>query len=381
MEKIIDSLQSNSDYEARVAAAGDGVTYGDSDFSVTATFSTPPGDGGEDAPLGYVSRTIDGLASGTEYDVRVAGAGDQVVYGDSVFTDSITFTTLGSPALGKVSVTLTSLDSDTEYEALVVAKGDKVDYDDSDESSLITFKTLSDFGWIHYTLKNLDPGTEYEAAVCAKGDGITYGDSDFCDTVVFTTLGEAFWEARHYNVITNVVAANEPRHNYDCLFEVIGVDEDNRLRVGQAITILARVFDAFYPDTPLLNEGDNVTSISYTCERRRKGISSDPAIRMTEGLFAHKWTPVAGHTDVVVDNSCLLSEMDTTSDRWTRDSKGFNFIMTPDITAAPLFSEIGEYRVCTRIKLTNGNPVVFYTYFTVVDVAVERTSSSENAGA
>lgn len=366
MEKIIDSLQSNSDYEARVAAAGDGVTYGDSDFSVTATFSTPPGDGGEDAPLGYVSRTIDGLASGTEYDVRVAGAGDQVVYGDSPFTDYLTFTTLGSPALGKVSVTLTSLDSDTEYEALVVAKGDKVDYDDSDESSLITFKTLSDFDWIHYTLKNLDPGTEYEAAVCAKGDGITYGDSDFCDTVVFTTLGEAFWEARHYNVITNVVAANEPRHNYDCLFEVIGVDEDNRLRVGQAITILARVFDAFYPETLLLNEGDNIMAVMYTCEQK------------TKGLFDVIWKPITGHESIIVDNSCVLSELEM-NERWTRDEKGYNFVLTPDITRYTLFPDVGNFRIRVRIKVAHGNPVVFYTYVTCVDDKITDVVSHENA--
>lgn len=357
MEKIIDSLQSNSDYEARVAAAGDGVTYGDSDFSVTATFSTPPGDGGEDAPLGYLSRTIDGLASGTEYDVRVAGAGDQVVYGDSVFTDYLTFTTLGSPALGKVSVTLTSLDSDTEYEALVVAKGDKVDYDDSDESELIEFRTLADYGQVHYTLTNLDPATEYEAAVCARGDGITYENSDFCDTVTFTTLGEAFWDRRHYNVITDIVGAIIPSLNWDCIFEVIGVDEDNRVRVGQAITILARVFDAFYPATLLLNEGDNIKAITYTCERR------------TTGVFSVNWKSIQGHENVPVDFSSLLPGLEM-NERWTRDEKGYNFILTPNITQYPLFPELGYYRIRTRVEPTIGNPVVFYTYVTVVDDAV-----------
>ena len=358
MDKTIDSLLPNTSYEARTAAAGDGSVYGDSEFSVTATFTT------DVSELGEVSQTIDGLSGGTDYELRIAGRGDYTTYGDSEYGETVTFTTLDAPGDGSVvSATITALSPDTDYEAVVVARGDDVEFEDSDASDVIAFKTLPDYGTVHFTLENLDPGTEYEAAVCAKGDGITYDNSDYCDAVTFTTLGARWWEARHYNVITDVCGANEPERNWDCLFEVIGVDEDNQVRAGQAITILARVFDAFYPDTLLLNRGDNITSITYTCERR------------TTGVFTVNWTPVDGHEDVAVDLSCLMSELEL-NERWTRDEKGFNFVLTPDITQYPLFAELGHYRIRVRVVPTAGNPVVFYSYLTVVDDPVKQNRNS-----
>ena len=159
-----------------------------------------------------------------------------------------------------------------------------------------------------------------------------------------------------YSVVAQAVAASETRQNWQCVFEVIGVDSDNIIRVGQAVTILARVFDAFDETEPLLNTGNNVSAIRYTCERK------------TKEIFTTAWEPVTGHSNVAVDASALLETI-VTSAAWTQDETGFNFSLVPDVRTNPLFPEVGEYRIVVTIELTTGNPVVFYVFISVVDSA------------
>lgn len=209
-------------------------------------------------------------------------------------------------------------------------------------------------------LENLTPRTDYEAAVQATGDHNVFADSELSDSITFRTI-RAF--GVQFSVYESVVAASEQGQSWDCVFEVIGVDSDNRIRTGQAITVLARVFDAFAPTVPLFNDGTNVDKITYTCERK------------TKGLYNQEWSPVPGHSNIQVDNSCLLDTLEN-PDNWTRDDVGVNFMMTPDITTRPLFPELGNYRIVVRIDLVDGNPVVFYNYVTVVDDPINNVNAS-----
>ncbi len=132
------------------------------------------------------------------------------------------------------------------------------------------------------------------------------------------------------------------------------MDESNIVRVGQSITVLARVFDAFDNNTPLVNDGSNISAITYSVEKS------------TKDVFTPIWQSVEGHTNVSVDVTALL-EAPQTGDAWTVDNEGYNFVLVPDAREHVLFSDVGSYRIVVKITLSEGNPVVFYTYVNVVD--------------
>ena len=170
--------------------------------------------------------------------------------------------------------------------------------------------------------------------------------SDYAWTVISSGL--------QFKVISSVVGAESAKENWQCLYQVIAVDESNIVRVGQSITVLARVFDAFDNNTPLVNDGSNVESIEYSVEKS------------TKDVFTPIWKPVEGHTSIVVDSTALL-ESTQKGDAWTIDSEGYNFVLVPDTREHVLFSDVGSYRIVVKITLSEGNPVVFYSYVNVVD--------------
>lgn len=157
-----------------------------------------------------------------------------------------------------------------------------------------------------------------------------------------------------FKVISSVVGASGARENWQCVYQVIAVDESNIVRVGQSITVLARVFDAFDNNTPLLNNGTNITSISYSVEQS------------TKDVFTPIWKPVEGHTNVDVATTALLETVEK-GNAWTIDDNGYNFVLVPDTRENVLFANIGSYRIVVKITLAEGNPVVFYSYINVVD--------------
>lgn len=157
-----------------------------------------------------------------------------------------------------------------------------------------------------------------------------------------------------FKVISSVVGAAGAKENWQSVYQVVAVDESNIVRVGQSITVLARVFDAFDNNTPLLNNGTNITSISYSVEQS------------TKDVFTPIWKPVEGHTNVDVATTALLETVEK-GDAWTIDDKGYNFVLVPDTRENVLFSNIGSYRIVVKITLAEGNPVVFYSYINVVD--------------
>lgn len=170
--------------------------------------------------------------------------------------------------------------------------------------------------------------------------------SDYAWTVISSGL--------QFKVISSVVGAESAKENWQCLYQVIAVDESNIVRVGQSITVLARVFDAFDNNSPLVNDGSNIESIEYSVEKS------------TKDVFTPIWKPVEGHTSVVVDSTALL-ESTQKGDAWTIDSEGYNFVLVPDTREHVLFSDVGSYRIVVKITLSEGNPVVFYSYVNVVD--------------
>ena len=133
------------------------------------------------------------------------------------------------------------------------------------------------------------------------------------------------------------------------------VATSDSVKVGQGITILAKIVDAFDESALLLSDGSNVQSVAYSC------------FYVSNGLFDETLEPVADHENVVVNNDCVL-EAPQTSDAWTRDEIGYTFALTPDVRTAPLFEKPGEYRIKIVIRLTEGNPVTFY-----VPISVEES--------
>lgn len=127
----------------------------------------------------------------------------------------------------------------------------------------------------------------------------------------------------------------------------------NGVFIGQAVTVLAQVVDAFDPTDFLLNTGANISAVSYTAYFIRNGAFS-------------QGTPVAvtGHTNVNVSTDCVLTALQT-SEKWTLDNNGFSFALTPDVTTSPLFDTVGDYQIKVTITPTVGNPIVFYVPITV----------------
>lgn len=171
--------------------------------------------------------------------------------------------------------------------------------------------------------------------------------------------GERFWidDAWSFSwVQLRVVAQAAPGARPTLVWEVITAlaTTSDEIMTGQGITILARIFDAFDASAPLLADRGNVVSVTYTC------------YYVSNGLFEETLVPVTGHEEVDAGAECVL-EAAQRSDAWTADAVGYTFVLTPDVRERPLFEKPGEYRIKTTIRLSSGNPVVFYVPVTVVE--------------
>ncbi len=170
--------------------------------------------------------------------------------------------------------------------------------------------------------------------------------------------GENFWTddawssvGVQFRVVANAVPGERVAQLWKAEATVVATSDS--VKVGQGITILAQIVDAFDESALLLSDGSNVQSVTYAC------------YYVSNGLFEETLTPVAGHENVVVSNDCVL-EAPQRSDAWTRDEIGYTFALTPDVRTAPLFEKPGEYQIKVVIRLTVGNPVTFYVPITVV---------------
>lgn len=214
-------------------------------------------------------------------------------------------------------------------------------------------------------------GTSYSTALSVGDsvrlfDGVNFftatvegGSYDFAELyqaiVVSIPLNsdEKEWTANSHYITTwenvsGTIALDDDGHEWQTITSIISVDDmDGKVRPGQAISILSRIYDAFDNTEPLLNSGTNIDSVYYTCEKYGKG------------LYVEEFTPVTGHENVSAGASCVLSQL-TTDDAWDVDETGYNFILTPDIRTNPLFTSPGNYRFTITINLTSGNPIVFY---------------------
>lgn len=164
------------------------------------------------------------------------------------------------------------------------------------------------------------------------GERFVYGDARTC-------------AGTQFSVVAMVTAAERAARNWEAVVATVGVTAS--VMTGQSVTVLARIFDAFDSDAPLINDGTNVVSVTYTCSRA------------TNGLFDELVTPVPGHENVDAGPDCVLASVQT-SDAWTADGVGYNFVLTPDTRTYPLFEKEGEYQIKVTVALAAGNPIVFY---------------------
>lgn len=185
--------------------------------------------------------------------------------------------------------------------------------------------------------------------------GKTYRIFDGENFATVTVTAQGFVFARQYQVISGSIGSfSATEQEWETITQLVGVNDsmNEEVRRGQAVTLLARIYDAFDNDSPLLNNGTNISSVYYTCEKTGKG------------LYQKTYMPVVGHNNVSAGADCVLSSL-TTDDAWEADSTGYNFVLTPDIRQNTLFDEEGQYRFKVTVNLASGNPIVFYHSVTV----------------
>ena len=179
--------------------------------------------------------------------------------------------------------------------------------------------------------------------------GNTYRIFDADKFIVATVDTIVYKYSVQYQVLSGTVGAIEKEQNWETVSQVIGVDDVNEIiKPGQAVTLLARIYDAFDNANALINTGTNIKAIRYTCERK------------TKGLYALEYTPVEGHENVEVSDTCILDELKTGDDAWNIDEVGYNFVLNPDVNTHTLFDDEGNYRFKVTVELMEGNPIVFY---------------------
>ena len=209
--------------------------------------------------------------------------------------------------------------------------------------------------------RRVGAGSWLEVAAAVPGSSGGYEAATPNGRATFRAFdGEHFWTddawssvGVQFRVAASVVPGERVAQLWKARTTVVATSES--VRVGQGISILAQIVDAFDESVLLQADGSNVQSVTYTC------------YYVSNGLFDETLTPVAGHENVVVSNDCVL-EAPQTSDAWTRDEIGYTFALTPDVRTAPLFEKPGEYQIKVVIRLTEGNPVTFY-----VPISVEES--------
>ncbi len=225
---MIDGLESCETYEWKVQALGDGIIYADSvysetnsaatllkleepilgDATLTDTTITVAWDAVENAS-GYrlawksetdseyvfvmideastTSHTIDGLDSGETYEWKVQALGDGIIYTDSVYSETLSATTLQKleePILGDTLPTETTIT--VEWDAVENASGYRLAWKSENDSEYV-YVSLEASTTSH-TIDGLDSGETYEWKVQALGDGIIYTDSVYSATSSVATL-------------------------------------------------------------------------------------------------------------------------------------------------------------------------------------------------
>ncbi|MGI6401866.1 MAG: right-handed parallel beta-helix repeat-containing protein [Thermoguttaceae bacterium] len=158
----------------------------------------------------------------------------------------------------------------------------------------------------------------------------------------------------------SVVATAAPAERAGKAWEAITTmaKTSDPVMVGQGITILARIYDAFDVDAPLLSNGSNIESVAYSCRY------------VSNGIFDETLEPVPGHEEVDAGTDCVLEALQT-CDAWTVDDVGYSFALTPNVRDAPLFDRPGRYQIKVVVRLVDGNPATFY-----VPVDVMETSTT-----
>lgn len=188
-------------------------------------------------------------------------------------------------------------------------------------------------------------------------DDIVYLTFRIFDGENFYTAAGSYTFAKFYQVVAGYVPRNNDTtpHSWQTVIKLLTVNEMNEnLKPGQDCAILARVYDAFDNDSPLLNLGSNISSVYYTCEKK------------TKSLYTTEWSPVTGHNNVSAGADCVLSSLQT-DDAWDLDNVGYNFLLSPEIRDYPLFETAGLYRIKATINPAGGDPITFYKEINVVE--------------
>lgn len=136
-------------------------------------------------------------------------------------------------------------------------------------------------------------------------------------------------------------------------WEVVKV-QTQTVRPLQSVTLLARIEDAFVAGEYLLNSGENIDSVKYTCRKK------------TVRGYETSWLDITGHANVSASTDAVLDALHTSS-AWTEDAVGYTFALTPDTEDNPLFPEPGTYQIVVTIAPVGENPVVIYFDFNVAD--------------
>jgi hypothetical protein len=188
-------------------------------------------------------------------------------------------------------------------------------------------------------------------------DDIVYLTFRIFDGENFYTAAASYTFAKFYQVVAGYVPRNNDTtpHSWQTVIKLLTVNEMNEnLKPGQDCAILARVYDAFDNDSPLLNLGSNISSVYYTCEKK------------TKSLYTTEWSPVTGHNNVSAGADCVLSSLQT-DDAWDLDNVGYNFLLSPEIRDYPLFETAGLYRIKATINPAGGDPITFYKEINVIE--------------
>lgn len=224
-------------------------------------------------------------------------------------------------------------------------KRTKLEWTVSDPTRTIALEERVDGVW--QTLAPCASGTELE--LDARSGRTSYrafdGETFYYDDA-WTVAGV------QYRVVYALASASIPAQNWEVVVQTVSTTA--RVAPGQSVSILARIYDAFDVNAPLLNDGSNVKSARYTCYFN------------TNNLFEEEYAPVQGHEDVELGPEALLEALQI-SDAWTVDNVGYNLTITPDVRTAPLFERPGEYRIKVVVELYVGNPIVFYAPISVVE--------------
>ena len=226
---MIEGLDQNTEYDARVRAIGDGVNYKNSGYSATVRAKTEASVIQLDSPTVTVAAaqtsltvswdavpnadrysvsyklatestwtnknvgtnlnyTISGLESDTEYDVRVKAVGDGVSYKSSysaiVRAKTETAATPDAPTQLAAPVPSVAAKTATSITATWNAVPNAIGYrfiwkNQSDASYAVDYLNAATTS---YTFTELDNGAVYVWKVLALGDGVSYLNSEYCAT-------------------------------------------------------------------------------------------------------------------------------------------------------------------------------------------------------